>query len=132
MKRPGGVPVRGRRRAPGRSRRDLPVRALVVSALVLALSGCASATPIGELMDDPFRFDGREVTVRGEVRESLGFLGPGIYRVEDDTGSLPVVSEEGGAPRSGADVRVRGTFRAAFTVAGRSLAVLVEERRDDP
>lgn len=105
-----------------------------VAACVLAASvlGCASARPIGELMDDPFRFDGQEVTVRGEVQESLGFLGPGIYRLEDDSGSLPVVSEEGGAPRSGADVRVIGTFRAAFTVAGRSLAVLVESRRETP
>lgn len=108
------------------------LRELAACVLAASLAGCASATSIGDLMDDPFQYDGQEVTVRGEVRESLGFLGPGIYRLQDDSGSLPVVSEEGGAPRSGADVRVTGTFRAAFTVAGRSLAVLVEGRRETP
>lgn len=111
---------------------DTTVRAVVAGTLVLFLSGCASTVPIGELMDDPMRHDGREVTVRGEVQESLGFLGPGIYRLRDDSGSLPVVSQEGGAPRSGSEVRVTGTFRAAFTVADRSLAVLLESRRENP
>lgn len=107
-------------------------RAAAVVVAVLAFSACATTTSIGDLMDDPFRYDGQEVSVRGEVRESVGFLGPGIYRLEDGTGSLPVVTDQGGAPRSGSEVRVTGTFRAAFSVAGRSLAVLMEAERDEP
>lgn len=116
---------------PLRRHRTVP-RALVACVLAVLLGGCATATPIGTLMDDPFQHDRRQVTVQGHVREAVGFLGPGIYRLEDDSGSMPVVSQEGGAPRSGAEVRVKGTFRAAFTVAGRSLAVLVEEKRETP
>lgn len=96
----------------------------------LLTAGCASTTDIGELLDDPYRFDGREVTVEGEVRESIALLGPGVYRLRDATGIVPVVSQEGGAPRSGARVRVTGTFRAAFTVGSRTAAVLVEDRRE--
>lgn len=106
--------------------------ALLVAVAALAAAGCASTTPIGELMDDPFRHDGSSVRVEGEVVESVGFLGPGVYRLRDETGTLPVVSREGGAPRSGARVTVKGTFRAAFTVGPKSLAVLVEEERSEP
>lgn len=103
--------------------------ALVVLALATSGSGCASATSIADLMADPFQHDGREVRIEGEVREAVAVLGPGVYRVDDGSGALPVVSRERGAPRSGSRVVVKGTFRAAFTVAGRSLAVLLEESR---
>jgi hypothetical protein len=108
-------------------------RALLAAAVVaLAASACAGTTPIGELMDDPFRHDGETVRVEGEVTESVGFLGPGVYRLRDDTGTLPVVSRGGGAPESGARVRVEGTFRAAFTLGSESLAVLEEDERSSP
>lgn len=107
-------------------------RAALGLAAALLLGGCASATPIGELLDDPFAHDGDRVTIEGRVLESVGFLGPGFYRVEDVTGTLPVVNEEGGAPRSGSRIRVRGTFRAAFTLGDRAAAVLVEEDRETP
>lgn len=105
---------------------------LVGSSLALAASACASTTPIGELMDDPFRHDGESVRVEGEVVESVGFLGRGVYRLRDDTGSLPVVSSGGGAPTSGDRVRVEGIFRAAFTLGSESLAALEEEERSSP
>lgn len=107
-----------------------PALALVTLALALSAAGCASATSIGDLMADPFQHDGEEVRIEGEVKEAVAVLGPGIYRVEDGTGTLAIVSRERGAPRSGSRVVVKGTFRAAFTVAGRSLAVLLEESRE--
>lgn len=104
--------------------------AVLLSLTFFLATGCASTTDVQELLDDPYRYDGREVTVEGEVRESLALLGPGVYRLQDATGILPVFSEEGGAPRSGARVRVTGTFRAAFTLGSRTAAVLVEEGRE--
>lgn len=114
---------------------DVRSRAVTVVAALLAAAawgGCASATPIGELLDDPHRFDGETVRVEGEVKGSVGLPGPGIYRLDDGTGTLPVVSRRGGAPRSGARVAVEGEFRAAFTIGPESLAVLVEKERSEP
>lgn len=91
--------------------------------------GCASTRPIGRLMDDPGQFDGETVRVKGEVEQALGLPGPGIYRIDDGTGSIVVLSEEHGAPRTGAEVRVKGVFRSAMTLLDRSLAVLVEKER---
>jgi len=93
------------------------------------LAGCASITPIGELLDNPSRYDGKTVRVEGEVKESAGGLGLGAYQVKDGTGTLTVVSEQGGPPRTGAKIGVKGKFQALLTLGSKSLAVLREESR---
>jgi hypothetical protein len=100
------------------------------TALLLLLAGCAGVTPIGELLDNPARYDGKTVRVEGEVSESAGGLGLGAYQVKDDTGTLTVVSETGGPPRTGSKVGVKGRFEALITLGSKSLAVLREESRD--
>ena len=101
-----------------------------LTGAMLVLAGCAGVTPIGELLDNPARYDGKTVRVEGEVKESAGGLGLGAYQVRDDTGTLTVVSEQGGPPRSGSKVGVKGRFEALITLGSRSLAVLREESRD--
>ena len=100
------------------------------TGVLLLLAGCAGVTPIGELLDNPARYDGKTVRVEGEVKESAGGLGLGAYQVRDNTGTLTVVSEKGGPPRSGSKVGVKGRFEALITLGSRSLAVLREESRD--
>lgn len=103
-----------------------------VAGAVLLLAGCAGITPIGELLDNPARYDGKTVRVEGEVKESAGGLGLGAYQVRDNTGTLTVVSEKGGPPRSGSKIGVKGRFEALITLGSRSLAVLREESRSTP
>jgi hypothetical protein len=101
-----------------------------LAGVLLVLAGCAGVTPIGELLDNPARYDGKTVRVQGEVKESAGGLGLGAYQVRDNTGTLTVVSETGGPPRTGSQVGVKGRFEALITLGSRSLAVLREESRD--
>lgn len=110
--------------------RSAPLVLIVVTPLLLA--GCASVTPIGQLLDDPTRYNGKTVRIEGEVKESAGGLGLGAYQVKDQTGTLTVVSEKGSAPRSGAKIGVKGTFQALFTLGTKSLAVLREQSRSSP
>ena len=107
-----------------------PAALVALAGALLLLAGCAGVTPIGELLDNPARYDGKTVRVRGEVRESAGGLGLGAYQVRDDTGTLTVVSETGGPPRTGSTIGVKGRFEALITLGSRSLAVLREESRD--
>jgi hypothetical protein len=96
---------------------------------VAILASCPGTTPIRELLDDPGRYEGREVRIAGEVTRSVGVLGYGGYQVDDGTGTLTVVVEGGGAtPRVGAEVGVEGTFRSAFTLGPVTAAVLMEKR----
>lgn len=105
-------------------------RGLLFSMAALAFMACnEKTTSIKTLLDDPGRFDGQTVRISGEVQQSVGALGYGAYQVKDATGTLPVVTESGGAPARGARVGVEGTFRAAYTLGTESRAVLVEKRR---
>ena len=104
---------------------------LVTAGLVLLL-GCPGTKPIRDLLNDPARYDGQTVRIAGEVKEAAGVLGYGAYQVDDGTGTLTVVTQGGGTPRVGARIGAEGTFRAAFTLGTRSVAVLMETRRKSP
>ena len=115
------------------TRRIHRLASLVMSAgTVGLLVGCASVTPIGELLDNATRYDGKTVRIEGEVRESAGGLGMGGYQVRDETGTLTVLSERSGSPRTGSKIGVKGRFEALFTLGSKSLAVLREESRSVP
>jgi hypothetical protein len=113
-----------------RTRSARPFSVATLAGTLLLLAGCAGVTPIGELLDNPAKYDGKTVRVQGEVREAAGGLGLGAYQVRDDTGTLTVVSETGGPPRKGSKVGVKGRFQALITLGARSLAVLREESRE--
>ncbi len=102
---------------------------ILAAATLLFIPGCKGATSIKTLLDDPSQYDGKIVRIAGTVSHSIGVLGTGAYQVDDETGKLIVVSKDGGAPREGAKVAVKGTFRAAFTLGTESAAVLVESER---
>jgi hypothetical protein len=101
---------------------------LVLPALV-ALAGCKGTTPIKELIDDPSRFAGKTVHIAGTVTESIGVLTVGAYKLQDDTGTITVVSKSSGVPRTGAKVGVEGQVKSGFMLGTESLTVFIEDRR---
>ena len=105
-------------------------RLVLASVALLALTACAGVTSINELMANPGRYDGKTVRVQGTVKQAAGALGVGGYQIDDGTGTLTVISEQGGIPTTGARISVKGTFEALATLGSRSLAVLREESRD--
>lgn len=84
----------------------------VVILMAAGAAGCAS-TSIQKVLADPSRYRDREVTISGNVVNSFSVVGRGIYHVEDDTGSLWVVSDHG-VPRKGARVSTTGTIRGGI------------------
>jgi hypothetical protein len=100
--------------------------------VLFLLSGCAGVTPIRDLLNDPSRYDGKTVRVKGEVKGAVGGLGVGAYEIRDETGRLTVVSDQNDPPRSGATVGVKGKFQALLSLGIKSLAVLREESRFNP
>jgi len=101
----------------------------------LAAFGCRSdeaPTSIKTLLDDPGRFDGKNVTIVGDVSKAYSVMNYGVYQVEDGTGSLGVVASESGSPRVGARVGVTGVFHSAFTLGTETAAILKEGKRFTP
>lgn len=105
---------------------------LLCSAALALLAGCASVTPIGELLDNASRYNGKTVHIEGEVQKSAGTFGLGAYEVRDATGTIPVLSQAASPPRTGSKIGVKGRFDALFTVGPKSLAVVREESRSVP
>ena len=103
---------------------------LLFAGVVLVLVACnTKTTSIKTLLADPGKYDGQTVRISGDVEQSIGALGFGAYEVKDATGTIPVVTQGGGAPARGSRVGVEGTFRAAYTLGTSSRAVIVEKKR---
>jgi hypothetical protein len=108
----------------GNVRRFVPI-----AVLLCLLAGCASVTPIGDLLSNSSKYNGKTVRVKGEVTKSAGLVVAGAYQVKDGTGTLTVVSEGSSPPPQGVKVGVKGIFQALITIGSKSLAVLKEQSR---
>ena len=109
--------------------RGLVKGALGLSTMLVFATCNTKTTSIKQLLSDPGKYDGKTVQIAGQVEQSIGALGFGAYEVKDQTGTIPVVTQGGGAPSRGAEVGVEGTFRAAYTLGTQSRAVVVEKKR---
>jgi hypothetical protein len=94
-------------------------------------SGCAlTRTPsIAELKYNPGRYQDKSVAIDGVVTTSWGLpLVPfRLYKVDDGTGEMTVVSQHGRVPSKGARVRVKGRVNEVATFGGQSLGLHIQE-----
>jgi hypothetical protein len=97
-----------------------------VLVLGFALVGC-ERTKIGDITADPGRFMSKQVSVGGHVTQSIGFLGKGIYQIDDGTGKLWVLAETRGVPSKGALVGVKGRVTPTVTFMGVNYATVMRE-----
>jgi hypothetical protein len=86
----------------------------VISASSILSSACA-ATTINQILADPSRYRDRDVRVSGSVVDSYSVANRGVYRINDQSGQLWVMSDRG-VPRKGARVVVKGTIRDGFSL----------------
>lgn len=82
--------------------------------LAAAVAGCT--TSIRRIATDPARYRNREVKIHGLVTDSLSLAGRGVYRVDDGTASLWVISPFG-VPRNGARVTAKGRIQDTFDLS---------------
>jgi hypothetical protein len=94
----------------------LPAAVLCI-VMLAAISACATASSLDEVMKDPGRYRGRRVMVSGSVTASGSIAGRGLYRITDGDSYLWVASESG-APTKGARVRVDGRIYDAYDLRG--------------
>jgi uncharacterized protein with beta-barrel porin domain len=107
-------------------------RLIPLPVVLLLLAGCASTTPIGDLLSDASRYNGKTVRIKGEVTRSVGAIVAGAYQVKDGTGTLTVVSDKASPPPEDSRIGVKGVFQSLVTLGSRSLAILKEESRFNP
>ena len=108
------------------------MRKLAPLALALGLlAGCAlsSHPKIADLKYNPGRYRNRSVTVDGVVTSSWGIpLVPfKLYKVDDGTGEVTVISQDGRTPTKGARVSVRGHVNEFATFGGQSVGLHLQQ-----
>jgi hypothetical protein len=97
---------------------------------VLLVTGCAArGVRISELQNDFERYDDKTISVQGVVTDSWGIpLVPfQLYKVDDGTGEITVLSRSGRAPSKGVRVRVKGKINEFGNFGGRSIGLHIQE-----
>jgi hypothetical protein len=100
-------------------------------AVAAALSGCALHSPsIAELKYNPGRYQNKTVAINGVVTSSWGVpLVPfKLYKVDDGTGEVTVISQNGQTPTKGAHVKVKGRVNDVATFGGQAVGLHLEQR----
>lgn len=107
-------------------------RACMALMLAAIPYGCALRAPsISDVHRNASRYSDRTVTLDGTVTSSWGTspMPFKIYKVEDGTGEITVLSRNGSSPPvRGSHVKVKGVVRDIAVFNGMPLGLHVEER----
>ncbi len=100
--------------------------------LLLLASACAVSLrnpSIAQLRENPAKWYDKTVSVSGVVTSSWGvpLVPMKIYKVDDGTGEVTVVSNHERVPARGAHVRVRGKVSNVAIVGGQSVGLHITE-----
>jgi hypothetical protein len=106
---------------------------LAIVAVAMMLSACAVSLRNPDIVDlqrHPGRYQDRVVSVSGVVTNSWGVpLVPfRLYKVDDGTGEVTVVSEGLRTPAAGEHVRVKGRVQDVAILGGRPLGLHLREQ----
>ena len=109
-------------------------RVAVLVALVGSMGGCAVSLrnpSIADLQHHPGRYQNQTVSINGVVTSSWGLpiLPFRLYKVDDGTGEVTVVSQNTRMPVRGERVRVRGRVDDVAVLGGRALGLHLKEER---
>jgi len=107
-------------------------RLVAVTALVGMSSACAlslRSPDIADLQRHPGRYQNHTVSVSGVVTSSWGVpLVPfRMYKVDDGTGEVTVLSQGSRMPSKGEHVRVKGRVEDVAMLGGRALGLHIRE-----
>ena len=107
-------------------------RLALLAALVGLTSACAVSLrnpDIADLQRHPGRYQDHTVSINGVVTSSWGVpLVPfRLYKVDDGTGEVTVLSQGSRMPATGEHVRVKGKVQEVAVLGGRPLGLHIRE-----
>ena len=95
------------------------------------ITGCAArGVRIAELKDQPTKYDNKSVSITGTVTSSWGIplLPYQLYKVDDGTGEITVLSQSGRTPAKGTRVQVKGRINEFATFGGNAVGLHIQEQ----
>jgi hypothetical protein len=110
----------------------------IVSGAVLTgfllLSGCDylpfGQTPVKEIVASPAQFEGKEVRIRGKVKDvtKIPLINLSMYIVDDGSGEVTVMAQDN-LPAMDETVNVRGVVESAAILGGQSIGLRIRETK---
>jgi hypothetical protein len=107
-----------------------PLTRLLLVAALAAAPACALRAPnIADVQRNPGRYHDRTVRIDGVVTSAWGIpLVPfRLYKVDDGTGEVTVISQGSRTPTRGAHVHVKGRVSEVAVFGGQSLGLHIRE-----
>ena len=103
---------------------------LALMLAVLPVAACSSTTKIGDITATPLPLEGKQVSIKGTVGETLWFaaLGKGAYQLGDGSGLIWVVTTQP-PPQKGQSISCEGTVTTAFKIGDQTLGTVITETR---
>lgn len=111
--------------------RRSPTTFSLLFLLGLATGACALRSPsVADLRANPGRFQNRTVRIEGIVTSAFGvpLLPFKMYRVDDGTGEVTVISQNSRTPTRGTRVRVKGEVDDVAVIGGQAMGLHLKER----
>lgn len=105
----------------------------VTLGIAFLAAGCPERRTVADIERNPGRYNNKDVTIVGTVKNSYGVSLPGtpvrggIYEVDDGTGTIWVVSERT-VPNKGAEVAVSGTVGSGVSWGGKNYGLGLYEK----
>lgn len=108
-------------------------RLSLVLLLIGSLGACAHAlrsARVADLRDNPGRYQDHSVSIDGVVTSSfsLPLVPYKMYRVDDGTGEVTVLSQNNRVPNRGARVRVKGKVDDVAMLNGQAVGLHLREQ----
>ena len=108
----------------------------LVLALGLLTAACPKRESIANIEANPSKYLNKEVGIAGTVRDAYGVNIPltnirgGVYKVDDGTGSIWVVTQ-GSVPSKGTKIGVKGKIQNGVNYNGKNygLGMIEDDRR---
>ena len=118
----------------------MKTKALIAILIVLAVAlgigawyyfNRVSHSPIEKVLSNPRAFEGKTVTIEGDVTDRTSFFNMlKFYKVKDKTGEMIVVTKRT-PPALKTKVRVSGRIDEVFAIGDEKLVVLQEEANEE-
>lgn len=106
----------------------------VALAGLLALSGCDylpfGFTPVKEIVTSPGQFEGKEVRVKGKVKDiiKVPLVDLKMYVLDDGSGEVTVVTQEN-LPAVNETVSLKGVVESMAIMGGESIGLRIKETK---
>lgn len=99
---------------------------VVGCALIMLSVSCGiGTTKIGDIINHPRDYAGKDVTISGEVTETFSLFVIKYFVVRDNSGEIPVVTDRP-LPAKGEKIKVKGRVEEAFSFGNKTALVLLE------